>query len=184
MGGTTGPGSQFFVPLTGRLLAGCVPPRQGELLRVTVRDWLPVSPLQILAGLSPVQGPVFHSQVGRQFLVPLTVCVDCGAVPPSHGLLIKVTVRDWLPVLSWQILAGLSPVQGPVDQRQVGREQSIVPDTVRLAGGRVPPTQGRLVGVTVRDWVPLLPRQILAASGPVQEPAWYWQVGGGQCLVP
>ena len=77
--------SQTFVPLIGRLLVGSVPPWQGELIRVTVRDWLPESPWQILAGLSPVQLPVDHWQVGRQFLVPERIVLIAERCRPRMG---------------------------------------------------------------------------------------------------
>ena len=129
------------MPLTVCEDAGSVPPWQGELVNVTVRVCVRVSSSQTVAGDGD-QDPVLHRHWGRQFIVPLTGCEDAGAVPPSQGELSRLTCRVRVPVPPRQMAAGLSPVQGPVDHRQVGREQSIVPDTVRLEDGRVPPAQG------------------------------------------
>ena len=115
--------------------------------------------------------------------MPETVRRAAGAVPPRQLLLTRVTLRVCSPLSPRQIPAGLAPLQGPVVQRQAGRVQSLLPYTVRLALGRLPPAHGWLIAVTVRlcDTVRVL--HTPAALGD-QEPVLYRQVGGGQYFEP
>ena len=113
---------------------------------------------------------------------PDTVWLDAGRVPPSHEDVTRVTLRD-CEILSVVHLPAALGLQGPVVQRQVGREQSAPPDTVWLDAGRVPPAQGWLTAVTLRVCATLSVLQRPAALG-VQGPVVYRQVGGGQYFVP
>ena len=100
--------------------------------------------------------------------MPDTVWLDGGRVPPSQLLLTRVTVRLCDTVSLVHLPAALGD-QGPVVQRQVGREQSLLPYTVWLALGRVPPAHGWLTAVTVRVCGTLSVVHLPAALG-VQEP--------------
>ena len=79
-----------------------------------------------------------ETQVGQR-LLPDTVLVEAGLVPPTQFAVILVTLRLWLRRRSLQVVAGLGD-QLPTRQRQVGG-QYFVPVADLDDAGLAPPSQ-------------------------------------------
>lgn len=130
-----GPRQHFFAPFAARF-------RVLQLARVRV--WVKLSPAHTVS--RPGDQEV-GSQVGQR-LLPGTVLVDSGFVPPTQFAVILVTLRFWLTRWPLQVEAGLGD-QLPVRHRQVGG-QFLVPVADLDDSGFVPPSQWDVIFLTLR----------------------------------
>ena len=117
---------QHLVPLALRL----------SLLQFfRVRVWVKLLPAQTVFGCGDQE---VGAQLGQR-LLPDTVLVEAGLVPPTQVAVIFVTLRLWLTRRSLQVVAGLGD-QLPTLQRQVGG-QYFVPVVDLDDAGSAPPSQ-------------------------------------------